>query len=58
MGYIKEIINNFKFCTIDFTSRGDISKLSSDITETIIANLKELNKCIEILKSYKNGHRP
>lgn len=42
MDYIKEIINNFKFCTIDFTSRGDISKLSSDITEAIIANLKEL----------------
>jgi signal transduction histidine kinase len=39
--YIKNIINDFKFCPVKFKFEGDFQKLESDKLETIGTNIKE-----------------
>ncbi|MDT8715933.1 sensor histidine kinase [Clostridium sp. 19966] len=39
--YIKSIINNFNFCSVDFKYSGDINKLQPNVLETISSDVKE-----------------
>lgn len=39
--YIKSVIDNFKFCVVDFNYRGDFNTIPANIIEIVCTNIKE-----------------
>jgi signal transduction histidine kinase len=39
--YIKSVINNFRYCTVDFKCSGDFNNLSANLLQIIHTNIKE-----------------